>query len=95
MSIYNSHIHHGNVNMSDDVYYKLLRYYKTGLITVVCMQWFDEPDYDEKDFIRDSNDSIHVFETENMAIVKLNEWYPKDQIDPEYHSAVNCDNVRD
>lgn len=95
MSEYSLHNYHGNVNMSDDVYYKLLRHYKTGLVTIACMQWFDEYDYNEKDFIRDSEDKIHVFETEDMAIEKLNEWYTKDQIDPEYHSASMKDNIRD
>ena len=74
---------HGNVSTQDDVYYKHLRM-DNDLITVVCLQWIDEHDYDQSRFLRDSDSVVHVFETEKMAIDKLNEWFAPYVIDPEY-----------
>ncbi len=59
MPSYKSHIIHGMVEMSGDVYWKLLRM-NDGLITVACLQWFDEFDIDENKFICNSEDRIHV-----------------------------------
>lgn len=59
------------------------------------MQWFDEPDYYEERFVRNSKNEIHVFETEEMAIEKLNEWYKPEQIDEEYLRIVKVDNIRE
>ena len=89
-----NHNYHGSIDMSSDVYYKILHSSRTEKFTVVCMQWFDEYDYDEERFVRNKEDEIHVFETEDMAIEKLNEWYEPDQIDSEY-CRKKFDNIRE
>lgn len=76
-----------------EVYWKLYRQ-QNGLVTVVCMQWFDEYDYYEDRFIVDSNDNVHVFDSEESAIKKLNEWFSVDEIDPKYQ-YIKYNNVRD
>lgn len=79
------HKYHGVFDMqSNDVYYKLQRL-DSGIVTVTCLQWFDEPDYHQESFIRNSDNEIHAFETEEMAITKLNIWFKKEEIDPEYY----------
>ena len=75
--------YHGNVG---EVYYKLYRQLGNDLVIIVCVQWFDEYDYHEDRFIRNSSDEIHVFESEDMAKEKLNEWFKPDEIDPEYRN---------
>jgi len=93
---YKSHKIHGTVDMSGDVYWKLYKSSRgNGFITVICLQWFDENDYYEDRFIKNSQDEIHVFETEEMAIEKLNEWYKPDEIDPEYRRSTIENLVRD
>jgi len=70
----------------NSVYWKL--YLSTrlkGLVTVVCMQWFDEPDYDSDMFVKNKDGEPYYFTDENEAIEKLNVWYKKKDIDPEYH----------
>jgi len=52
----------------DDIYYRLYRI-SSGEIEIVCMQWFDEFDYDETQFLTDEK-----FETEEEAALKL-AWY--------------------
>lgn len=81
----------------NEVYYKLYRSSRTELITIVCMQWFDEFDYHEERFVRDSTGYIHSFDTEEEAKIKLNEWYKSSQIDPEYliYSPKENDLIRD
>ena len=75
--------------MSSDVYYKLYKSERDGgFITIVCMQWFDEPDYHEWRFVKDSSGAVHAFAEEEEAIKKLNEWYQQDEIDPEYRRGV-------
>lgn len=54
-----------------------------------------EPDYYEERFVRNSGDAIHVFETEDMAIEKLCEWYKPDEIDEEYLKRIVKDNIKD
>jgi len=94
------HKYHGVFDMqSNDVYYKLQRL-ESGIVTVTCLQWFDEPDYYQENFIRNSDNEIHAFETEKMAIAKLNLWFKKEEIDPEYYTGeeekeVDKSNVRD
>lgn len=67
----------------DKIYYKLYKR-NNGLITVVCLQWFDEIDYYEKNFVRDSNNEPHSFDTEEEAIEKLNKWFKPSEIEVEY-----------
>ena len=84
-------IFHGEIG---NVYYKLYRY--KGLITVVCLQDFDEYDYNQSNFIRNSNNEIHIFESEELAIESLIKWFKPEEIDAEFHSYINnSDNVKD
>ena len=69
--------------MRDGVYYKLYKR-SNGLMTVVCMQWFDEPDYYESNFVKDSSGEVHIFDTEEEAVEKLNELFKPEEIDHEY-----------
>lgn len=79
---------HGNIDTSSDVYYRLYQSERQGgLITIVCMQWFDEMDYYEDRFVKTSDGEAHTFETEEMAIEKLNKWFKQEEIDPEYRRA--------
>jgi hypothetical protein len=71
----------------NDVYYKLYKSHRNGLITIVCMQWFDEWDYHEDRFVRNTEGVIHKFSTEDEAKQKLNEWYKPHEIDPEYRDT--------
>ena len=73
--------------MSNDVHYKILKSKSTGLMTIVCLQWFDEFDYDQDRFVRNSQGVIHQFDSEDKAKQKLNEWYLQEEIDPEYRDA--------
>lgn len=68
----------------NEVYYKLYLSSRTDLVTVVCMQWFDEPDYEAKRFVRNENGEPYFFLDEDEAIAQLNEWFEPHQIDPMY-----------
>lgn len=48
--------------MNNSVYYRVIRSYKDNRPVVACMQWFDEPDYDQSRFLTDEQ-----FETEADA----------------------------
>jgi hypothetical protein len=86
---------HGEVDTSDDVYYKLKRR-DTGIVTVCAIQWFDEIDYDQSTFIINSNGEQHVFADEDEAIKFLNEKFNSLEIDPIYlYCNLDSDNVRD
>jgi hypothetical protein len=74
------------------IYYKLYKR-ENGLITIVCLQWFDEGDYYANNFVKDSSNEAHSFDTEDEAKEKLNEWFKPEQIDPEYR--VDPDLIRD
>ena len=80
-------VHHGNVG---EVYWKILKH--NNYYTVACLQDFDEYDYDQSLFVRNSDDKIHVFETEEMAIIKINKWFKPEDIDPEHRLG---DTIRD
>ena len=84
---------HGKVDW-DDCYYKLIRNLHTKLVTVACLQSFDEFDYDQSRFIRNSQNEIHIFADEELAIKKLIEWFKPEEIDEEYRPA-SKENVRD
>ena len=83
---------HGKIN---EVYWKLYRPPSTDLVAAVCMQHFDEDDYYNECFIRDSDNNIHIFETEQMAINFLNDKFEKEEIDPEYYRGKLSKNIRD
>lgn len=69
----------------NDVYYKI---YKTprldDKLTIVCMQWFDEYDYDQDRFFYDKDGYLLQFDDEEKAITWLNENIKAELIDPEY-----------
>ncbi len=86
-------IQHGNI---DVVYYKLIRCRRDNKVSISCLQDFDEYDYDQSRFIRNSKDEIHVFESEELAQEYLNKWFEPHEIDPEYLDiSINSDNIRD
>lgn len=85
-------ITHGNVDFTS-CYYKLIRG-RDGLVTVACLQDFDEYDYDQSRFIRNSKNEIHVFADEDLAVKKLVEWFQPHEIDEEYRPNTD-NNVRD
>ncbi len=66
-----------------DVYYKL---YQTDRgLCVVCMQWFDEYDYDQKKFIVSKETSEPLsFKDEDKAIQFLNDNFKQSYINLEY-----------
>jgi hypothetical protein len=69
----------------NDVYYKI---YKTprldDKLTIICMQWFDEYDYDQSRFFNDKDGNLLKFYSEEEAITWLNENIKVELIDPEY-----------
>lgn len=67
--------------MSSPIYYKLLLN-RNHKMTVVCLQDFDECDYDQKKFYGHPNPMI--FDTEEEAVVFLNENFKSENIDYEY-----------
>lgn len=81
--------------MNNDVYYKLYKMSKNNLITIVCMQWFDENDYYKENFVKNSSGEDHKFESEDEAIERLNNWYKSDEIDPEYRLDYRKHLIRD
>lgn len=70
----------------NDVYYRIIRSLNDEtLLTVVCMQWFDENDYEESRFLcaKGTKDRLS-FNTEEEAIEFLNDNIKQENIDPEY-----------
>jgi hypothetical protein len=55
----------------DEVYYRLIWTW-AGLATIVCMQWFDEYDYDTSRFIKDRVGDVCKFSSEEDAGKWLN-----------------------
>lgn len=70
------------------VYYRIFLS-KEQLLRVVCMQEFDEYDYDQKRFLRDEDGYPMKFKEELEAIDYLNENFRPDRIDPEFLSPNN------
>lgn len=71
--------------MGSDIYYKIYASPRfSGLLTIVCMQWFDEYDYDEDRFFTDEDGHVLEFSAEEEAINWLNENIRVEMIDPEY-----------
>lgn len=72
----------------NDVYYKIYQSHRlNGLLTVVCMQWFDEYDYDQEKFFTDEDGYVLQFDTEKEAEEWLNENIKPEMIDPEHRKA--------
>lgn len=69
---------------TEAAYYRIYRRAKDDLFTVVCMQWFDENDYQQSRFVCDTESKPISFATEREAQVKLNDWFVLSEIDPEY-----------
>lgn len=67
----------------NEVYWRIYQS-TSNLMTVVCMQWFDEPDYFKENFVRNADQVPYYFDSEEEAIDQLNIWYKTDQINPEY-----------
>lgn len=70
----------------NDVYYRIIRTSDDDtLLTICCMQWFDEYDYDETRFLcaKGTNERL-MFSTEEKAIKFLNDNINLENIDPEY-----------
>lgn len=78
--------YHGNVG---EVYYQIIKSPRNELMNICCIQDFDEIDYDQSRFCRNSKNEIHCFETEEMAIEKLIKWFEPNEIDEEYRSCCN------
>ena len=70
----------------DTIYYKIYLDHESELLTVVCMQYFDEQDYVPHRFLMPDGQSVK-FSTEEEAIAYLNANVPYDKIEPEYRSA--------
>ncbi len=67
----------------NDIYYKLF-HSKNGYLTIICLQWFDEFDYDQSRFYKE-NDQHLIFDEKEKAIRYLNLNFERNDIDPEYY----------
>lgn len=78
----------------NDLYYKLIRSNKNEeWLTVVCMQWFDENDYEQSRFLRaKGTDDILRFDDEKDAIKFLNDNIKIENIDPEFRFHTQSSN---
>ena len=74
--------------MDNDVYYRI--YESNGKLTVVCMQWFDEYDYDEDRFMVNHLGYRLKFDYEDEAIDWLNSNVKPELIDEEYLRQVRA-----
>ena len=72
----------------NDVYYKIYQASNlNGLLTVVCMQWFDEFDYDREKFFTDDDGDILEFDSEIEAEKWLNANIKPEMIDPDHRKT--------
>jgi len=72
----------------NDIYYKIYQSSRlNGMLTVVCMQWFDEYDYDEDKFFTDEDGDVLKFSTEDEAERWLNKNIKPELIDPEHRKV--------
>lgn len=76
--------------MTSEVYYKLYLD-RDQRVTVVCLQDFDEPDYNPLKFFRAPDGESAVFDTEEDAVIYLNEHFLPYAIDPKYLSPNNLE----
>lgn len=81
---------------ADDIYYRVGL--KNGQIVICCLQWFDEPDYDESMWITDQkffgayfSDGVseHWVEGEEIAKEWLREQGERDDIPEKIRKAIN------
>lgn len=72
--------------MNDNkVYYRIYKSKRlNNKLTVVCMQWFDEYDYEIERFFKSKNGEILKFYDESEAIKWLLENIKEELIDPKY-----------
>ncbi len=70
--------------MISDMYYRIFQSYTDGKLTVICMQWFDEHDYDKDRFMTDENGDRLMFDTESEAVEWLNQNVKPNYIDQDY-----------
>lgn len=71
--------------MDNEIYYRIYRSSRIkNKLTVVTMQWFDEPDYVNERFFKDKDGNILKFDDEDEAIDWLIKNIKKEKIDPEY-----------
>ena len=80
--------------MNDELYYRIIRTSDDDkILTVVCMQWFDENDYDVSRFLcAKGTDERLMFSTEQKAIKFLNDNIKQEFIDPEYRRMTQENN---
>lgn len=82
--------------MSDyPVYYRIMFWDKIQKLTVVCMQEFDEPDYDPNKFLKDQHGQSMSWNTEEQALTYLNNTFKHENIDPKCITANNPDFRKD
>lgn len=67
------------------IYYRIFKSYNyKNKLTIVCMQDFDEIDYDQKRFLKDKEGYVLKFDDEEKAIEWLLKNIKEEFIDPEY-----------
>ena len=70
--------------MHNDIYYRIYLSHRSEKLTVVCMQDFDEDDYDVHRFMTDEDGDRLRFEFEEEAIDWLNKHVKREYIDEAY-----------
>lgn len=75
---------------NNDVYYKLYLT-RDQKVTVVCMQHFDEYDYNPLKFFKDPDGKSTEFDTEEEAVMYLNQYFRPEVIDPDYVTPNNLE----
>lgn len=73
----------------NEVYYRILEH--NGKLTIACMTYIDEFDYNVEKFFIDREGNVLKFETENDAIGWLNKNIKDNLIDPQYLVKVGND----
>ena len=67
------------------IYYRIFKSYNyKNKLTIVCMQDFDEIDYDQKRFLKDKEGYVLKFDDKEKAIEWLLKNIKEEFIDPEY-----------
>lgn len=66
-----------DLDLGNEVYYKIIK--RGEQLGVACLQWFDEYDYDQDNFLADEDDIQYRFNSEEEAKKWLN-----NNIKPEY-----------
>lgn len=76
------------MSSGDPVYYRIYLT-RDNKLTVVCMQSFDEYDYETNKFLKDKSGERMLFKEEGEAVTYLNNNFKPEHIDPEYLSPNN------